>query len=42
MTLNALCAFDIMPYIVDIIVLALMLLFVFICAKKGFVTCFFG
>lgn len=42
MTLNALCAFDIMPYIVDIIVLALMLLFVFICAKKGFITCFFG
>lgn len=42
MTLNALCAFDIMPYIVDIIVVALMLLFVFICAKKGFITCFFG
>ena len=41
MTLNALCAFDIMPYIVDIIVVALMLLFVFICAKKGFITCFF-
>lgn len=42
MTLNALCAFDVMPYIVDIIVVAIMLLFVFICAKKGFVTCFFG
>ena len=41
MTLNALCAFDVMPYIVDIIVVAIMLLFVFICAKKGFVTCFF-
>lgn len=42
MTLNALCAFDVMPFIVDIIVVAIMLLFVFICAKKGFVTCFFG
>lgn len=42
MNLNALCAFDIMPYLVDIIVLAFIVLSVIFCAKKGFVNCLFG
>lgn len=42
MNLNALCAFDIMPYIVDIVIAVVMLIFVIGAAKKGFVNCLFG
>ena len=42
MNLNALCAFDIMPYLVDIIVAAFIVVFTLLCAKKGFINCLFG
>lgn len=42
MNLNALCAFDVMPYIADIVVAVVLLIFVLSCAKKGFITCLFG
>lgn len=42
MNLNALCAFNIMAYAVDIVIAIVMLIFVIRGAKKGFITCLFG
>ena len=42
MNLNALCAFNIMAYLVDIVIAVIMLIFVLKGAKKGFITCLFG
>ena len=43
MNLNALCFMNtIMPYLVDIVLVAILALFMFVCAKKGFITCLFG
>ncbi len=40
--LNALCAGEIGAYMLDIVVAAIMVVFVIICAKKGFVNCIIG
>jgi len=40
--LYSLCAAGASGYVVDIIVVAIMLIFVFVCAKRGFINCFFG
>ena len=43
MNLNALCFMNtIMPYLVDIVLVAILAIFMFVCAKKGFITCLFG
>ena len=42
MNLNALCSAGIGPYLVDIVIAAIIVLFVFLSARKGFITCFFG
>lgn len=46
MNLYALCASastaDLTQYVVDIVVALFILVFVIVCTKKGFITCFFG
>lgn len=42
MNLNALCSAGIGPYLVDIVIAAIIVIFVFLSARKGFITCFFG
>ncbi len=42
MNLNALCSAGIGPYLVDIVIAVIIVFFVFLSARKGFITCFFG
>ncbi|MBR1974661.1 MAG: CvpA family protein [Clostridia bacterium] len=40
--LNNLCAAHWTNYLIDVVLIVVLLLFVFVCAKRGFVECFFG
>ena len=42
MNLNALCSAGIGPYLVDIVIACIIVFWVFLSARKGFITCFFG